>query len=200
MARGKGDIWTVRELDTLRELFSARDWPALLASLPSRNRSAINQKARALRLHRGNYVPWSAAEISALWRLYPMADAGDVEAAIPGRGFVNISKKASALGVKRVTPGVRTNKRYVHPLIRQLVARRQKLTMSRADMARKAGYHVNQLLAWELGKTNPDFRSFREWAEALGLDIVLHERPIMAKASDVVIPWPDRKRMMSRRA
>jgi len=152
--------WTDAEISILRGIFPSASWKLIFTALPDRNRSVINQKARACGLARevSKRAPWTGAEISALWRLYPASDVADVEAALPGRAFVNIAKKASALGVKRQTLGTRTNKRHIHPLVRQLRAEREAHKMSRKALSKKSGYHINQLLGWELGKTSPDLR------------------------------------------
>lgn len=176
------------------------EWPTILEALPGRTRTAINQMARGVKLHRTirRHRRWSDAEKLILWRLYPSADASEVEAALPGRGsLATIAKTANALGIKRQTFGTRTNKRYVHPIIKELRAERERLKMTRHMVSEKSGYHRNQLLGWELGKTNPDFRSLREWAEGLGFDLVLRKRIVSDDTG--LIPWPDRSRLMAGR-
>lgn len=130
--------------------------------------------------------------------LFPLADYSELLAALPRRNIQTIQRKASDLGIKRQTSGTRTNKRLVHHLIRQLRAKRENRKMSRATVGKRAGYHENQILGWELGKTNPDLRFFCEWAQALGFELIL--RPTMTRdATADIIPWPDRKRLMAGR-
>lgn len=191
------DQWTEAEGGILRDLFPVASWPSILCALPNRNRSAINQAARAQGLARdvNKRTPWSSAEISTLWRLYPSADAEIVESALQSRGsLATIAKKASALGIKRQSPGIRTNKRFVHPLIRQLREEREKRKMGRPELEEKSGYHVSQILSWELGKVNPDFMSMHDWAEALGFELILRKKMV-----GEIVPWPDTKRLMAGR-
>jgi hypothetical protein len=134
------------------------------------------------------------SENNVLKRLYPTAEITELKAALPHRAITAIQRQATYLHIKRLTLGTRTNTRFIHPLIQQLRLARENAHLSRSDVSKKSGYHVNQLCAWELGKVNPDFRSMYEWAESLGFDLVLKKR---FSISNEFIPWPDKKRLMA---
>lgn len=70
--------------------------------------------------------------------------------------------------------------------------------MIRPRLARLLGFHINQILGWELGKVHPKFSAVFDWAQALGYELVL--RPVnVREVGKIVVPWPDRKKMMAQR-
>ena len=69
--------------------------------------------------------------------------------------------------------GARSSRTPSHPLIKQLVEARLAQNLTKPELARKAGYSVAALDAWEAEHGYPSFRAFQDWAQALGFDIQL---------------------------
>lgn len=76
---------------------------------------------------------------------------------------------------------------------------RERQRITRRVLSKKIGYLEGQILAWELGKVRPDFMSVFNWAEALGFDLTLKPKVTAELIDAVVVPWPDKKRMMGSR-
>lgn len=188
--------WRQHEIAILRNLFPRGHWPDLLHALPQRTREAIRQKALPLGICREAYLraPWRGQELAQLFRLYPAASDAELREAFPNRTLVSVQRKGSSLGIRRKRPETRWNKRFVHPIFKQLRTIREAEDLTRSKLSKKCGYHYNQILAWEMGKANPDFRSVREWAEALGYEIVLKKSYVFDNSP---IPFPDKKRLMA---
>lgn len=141
---------------------------------------------------------WTAEEIAVLTRMYPSSDETEIVAAIPKHKWVNICKKANSLDLKRPMPGTRKNKRSIHPVIKKLRQLREQRRMTRPRLSEKCGYHINEILHWELGQTNPKLQFVSDWAAALGFEIVL--QPILKTVSNSEITPLTPEQMMVRRA
>ena len=195
--------WSNEEIEAVRLLFPCGAWADILRAVPNRSRVSINQYARnTLGLRRGvnRKVSWSEEEMAILRRLYRTSDPCDLENALPGRTFFSIMRKGCELGIRRLTIGTRKNTRHVRPFIEQLRVERERRKLTRPQLCRKLGYHRNNLLGWELGKTNPDIRVLCDWAQALGFEVRLQQIMTRQIIDETVIPWPDRNRLMAGRA
>lgn len=138
---------------------------------------------------------WKPAEIAVLERLWPSASHAELLAALPGRKFLALSRKACNLGFRRLSPKQRHNDLPVLPQIQALRTERHQRRLSRSQLSARAGYHLNQLLGWENGKAHPNLRAFVEWAEALGMEVVVRRTgPIVRE-----IELPSKTAMMGRR-
>lgn len=195
--------WTGAEQAALKRLYPIASWGEIYAAVPGRSRAALNQYARKiLKLRRDcdRRDRWSDKETVILMRLWPMADDAELLAALPGRQLTFMSKKASALKIRRFAPATRKSQRFVDPIFVQLRKERDNRKLTRPKLAAKIGYHYNQILAWELGKAIPSFRCLQDWANALGFDVILREKLSEEKLAAIVIPYPDRKKMMGGRS
>lgn len=134
---------------------------------------------------------WSKDDEDVLRRLYPTAEQTDLAVALPGRSWLCISKQANKLKIRRRLPGSRRNKRFIHPICIQLRERREALHLERPVVAARCGYHVNQILAWELGKTWPKLQCVTEWAKALDAELSL-----CLKGDQPLLIAPPRKNAM----
>lgn len=170
-------VWTEQELESLRRLFVEASWSAMLAAIPNRNRSAINQKARDIGLSRGvnRRIRWTEHEDAILRNAFPTEDQEAILAALPDRKWANIGKRASDLKIHRPTEAVRKNNRAIHPIIKKLREERERQKIGRPELSKKLGYHVNQILGWEMGKTSAPFAAVYDWALALGLELSLRD-------------------------
>lgn len=74
------------------------------------------------------------------------------------------------------TGATRRNIRNIHPLVEALHQRRLERGISLHKLARKTGYDVFTLGAWERGKYSPSLLRFNDVADALGLKIVLQSK------------------------
>lgn len=195
-----GEPWSKAELATLRELFPAAGHKELVGALPGRNLSSIRQKARVESVERAinKRTRWTAAEEGVLRRIYATAEQNKILSALPGRVWPSIMKKAADLRIRRPQPATRLNRRAVHPVIRQLRAEREERRMTRPELSRLVGYHLNNILAWELGKTRPLFAYVCDWAKAFGLELVL--RPTAERLLSDGAARPSRERLMAGRA
>ena len=146
----------------------------------------------------GSRATWTMDEVRILTDKYPTADQDEIVAALPRRKWESIAKKASALNLRRRQPGSRKNKRHVARIIEQLRQARESRGRTRAQVADLCGYHLNQILAWELGKAIPAFNRFCDWASALGFDVVL--QPKLNSVRETTIAPPSRERLMGTRA
>jgi two-component system cell cycle response regulator CtrA len=187
--------WSEAERLTLYRLFANAPWPELLAALPGRTRQAIWQKGKCVeKLVRkiNKRVPWNKAEIEALRRLYPVASDAELVKALPRHTLIAIQRQASSMRVLRPRAEAREHGRVVLSIIEQLYKARLAQHMRRPELADKLGYAVGQILAWELGKTNPEFRVVIDWAQALGFEIILRD-PKEATADNIVLLHPKPK-------
>lgn len=162
-------------MEALRATFPAAPWPEILAALPRRTRDSINQQARlhGVRREVSKRARWTVPEENILRTMYPSAEPAVICAALPGRVWASIIKKANDLNIRRPSPWSRRNTRTIHPLLKQLRAERERRRITRPALSLKLGYHVNNILAWEMGKAQPEFRVVFDWAQALGLELIL---------------------------
>lgn len=203
---GKGreayPVWTDSEIECLRSLFPRTQWPELLKVFPTHTRGAIWQmgkKVLGLRREINKRDDWTPFELSELRRLYPAADDDVIQAAFPNRTWIAVQRMASALSILRPKLASRKNKRFVHPLFKELRSEREKQKLTRRALAKMVGYHENQIHMWELGKTKPDFIAVFDWAKALGFDLTLNRKATKESLDAIVVPWPERSAMMARR-
>lgn len=64
-------------------------------------------------------------------------------------------------------------------------------------MMAKTGYHVNDILKWELGRAQPRLLPIIDCFSVLGYELVV--RPTAAKLLDEAASFPDKKRLMAGR-
>jgi len=64
------------------------------------------------------------------------------------------------------------------PLVLQLVARRKTRGWSQERLAKRVGVRHQQLSCWETGVKTPRLANLTDWAQALGLDLVLTPRKV----------------------
>lgn len=140
---------------------------------------------------------WTREEVDRLEKLYPVADDADLLAAFPRRTLSAIGRKASSLSIRRPLPGSRKNKRFIHPIFRRLRAERERQGLTRVALAKKLGYHWNEIQAWENGKRQPRFISVYEWAVSLGMELML--KGSGAATFDDRLNVPSKARMMAGR-
>lgn len=194
------DEWSDAEMETLRDLFPRAPWPELKAALPSRTKGAIWQKGKnVLKLKReiNRREKWTTDEIIILQRIYPVVTDAELLETFAGRSLIAIQRMASDLRVLRPRPEARQHKRFVHPVVVRLYEERRRQHLNRVQLGKKSGHHQNQILGWELGKTQPDFAAVCDLAEALGLEIIVRKPEAIEM---VVIPYPDKRRLMGGRA
>jgi hypothetical protein len=199
-AHGGYPKWTEAERSLLRELFPRTPWPALVTAFPGRTRQAILQMGRnVLKIKReiNRREKWTTDEIIILRRVYPVVTDDELKATFPRHSFIAVQRMASELGVLRPRWEARQHKRFVHPVIIKLYEERRRQRLNRVQLGKIAGHHQNQILGWELGKTQPDFAAVCDVAQALGLEIVVR-KPETIEA--VVIPYPEKRQLMGGRA
>ena len=189
--------WSDDELETLERLFPAAPWATLLKALPGRTRGAIWQKGKNVQKLARNInkkAPWTKDEIKTVRRLYPIASDAELLLALPKHTLIAIQRQASSMRVLRPRAEAREHDRVVLPIIQQLYKARLEQHMLRPALAKKLGYAHGQILAWELGKTNPEFRVVIDWAEALGFEIALRD-PKEAAVENVVLLHPPKPKV-----
>lgn len=205
MNKGRREVysgWIGYEIDTLREMFGRRSWLDILFAIPGRSKGSINQYARktlGLRREVNRRERWTDIESQILKNMWPTASLQDIHAALLRHTPAGIEKQASAINAKRKSTAQRRAQRKVHPVLVQMRETRERKNITRKVLSVKTGYHVNQLLGWELGKVNPTFQSIVDIASVLGFDVVLRERVTKAMLDAEVIPYPDRKKLMAGR-
>jgi two-component system cell cycle response regulator CtrA len=189
--------WSDDELEALERLFPAAPWPALLKALPGRTRGAIWQKGKNVQKLVRNInrkVPWTKRDDDVLRSNYATASDVELQRLLPKHTFIAIQRRGSELKVYRVRPEARDHGRVVLPIVKRLYEARLAKHMRRPELAAKLGYHGNQILAWELGKTNPEFRVVIDWAQALGFEIALRD-PKEAAVENVVLLHPPKPKV-----
>ncbi len=141
---------------------------------------------------------WTGGDIAKLEQLWPVADEADILKALPGRSFAAIGRKVSELEIRRPLPGCRTNKRFIHPIIKALRTERERQKLTRPQLASKIGYHWMQLHQWEMGKRKPIFDKLVDWAQGLGMEIIV--RPTAHRIFDEKPALPTKAQLAARRA
>src|ERR1700743_984749 len=125
------------------------------------------------RIMGGKRATWTGEERALLQQLWPKADQVEIVAALPRRRWESIAKKANAMGLRRHREETRKNTRFVHPLCAELRKIRERRSQHRPEVQKKCGYHVNQILNWEMGKSVPNLHALDAWANSLGFKLVL---------------------------
>lgn len=200
-AHGGYPKWTDAEIALLRELFPRTPWPELAAAFPGRSRQAVQQMAKAtLKLKReiNRREKWTSDETIILRRLYPTVSDDELRDAFPRHTFLAIQRQASALKIMRPRMEARHHGRFVHPIIVHLHEERKKQHLNRVQLSKKIGYTHGAILKWELGHTKPDFVMLCDWAQALGLEIIVRKQ--LEAPESIVIPYPEKRRLMAGRA
>jgi transcriptional regulator with XRE-family HTH domain len=67
------------------------------------------------------------------------------------------------------------NRRPIHPLVRQLRARRIKLGMLQRQVAERCGVTQTTVTDWENGYRNPNIHKLQCWANALDMALALRD-------------------------
>lgn len=80
-----------------------------------------------------------------------------------------------------------------NPLVAQLKAAREDKDISPAALARRLGYQAETLRNWEAGRSAPDADALIDWANALGLRLVL-ARPATGRGRRVIPAAPATRR------
>ena len=62
----------------------------------------------------------------------------------------------------------------MNPIIKLLYDIRLEKGWTQEELAVRLGKHVNQIITWESGVTNPHLDSLTDWANALGYEFDLH--------------------------
>jgi hypothetical protein len=195
-------IWADEEIAVLRRLYPTAPWPEILRAFPNRSRSAINQFARmALGMKRvcSPRNKWTQDEIAHLKDLWPSAELSEIFAAFPLHGHRGIQQKAIALRLRRKTAAQRNPRFKAHPILLLLREEREGQHLTRLDVSKKTGYCVGQICNWENGKARPMWHHIVDYAEGLGLEIVLRKNLTDVTLASNVIPWPDKKKLMGSR-
>ena len=117
---------------------------------------------------------WQQEELKVLREFYPRYSIpiSDLKKLIPSHPASSIQKKAAELGIRRVRHG----RKPVHPVIKVLRQRRNKLGLDRYQLAAILGYESTSIRNWELGVNNPTFFSLLNWCEGLGVDLCIREK------------------------
>jgi transcriptional regulator with XRE-family HTH domain len=68
------------------------------------------------------------------------------------------------------------SRRDVHPLVQQVAAARKAQGLTVKAVADRAGYPADTFSAYENGRYQPSLFRFVDWANTLGLDVVLVPR------------------------
>lgn len=64
----------------------------------------------------------------------------------------------------------------IHPLVKQLHSARKRLGWTLTMVEDKIGYPEKAIRTWEKGQYTPRLRSFIDYANVLGFDVVLKRR------------------------
>lgn len=194
-----GEPWTTAELALLREVFPRSDQKELLSALPSRTLAGIRAVARLRGIKRAinKRTRWTEAEQNTMRRLYPLAEKSEVLAALPGRAWGSIVKFACELSISRPTAAVRA-RGFVAPIVAELYTERVRRRMKRAELCRKIGHAVGDVLHWELGRRVPRLLVVYDWAAVFGLEPVL--RPTAERLLSEGAARPSREKLMAGRA
>lgn len=173
--RGGAAMWDGRDDAFLITHYELAPWSLLRRTLQTRTQSAIRQRASRLglvRRHLGKPA-WTTGEERVLRAMFSTDAWRDIERALPRRSRSAINQHAIAMGLRR-PPRTKLRARYV--LLRGLAERRRKLRHTRAGLAALIGVTKCQVERWEFGLNVPRFPMLLDWAEALGLELVLREK------------------------
>lgn len=193
--------WSEEEVERLRAMYPTTRWVDLLPLFPARTRQAISQMARnVLKLPRpiAPRPKWTDAEDAIVRDKYQTAPDDELRASLPRHSWVGIQRRASDLKVIRPRREAREHTRVVYSVFKQLYQDRLRQHMKRSELSRLMGYCHGMLLNWELGKSQPSFREVVDWAQALGLELVLAIKE--TRGGDNVVRLPTKAQLMAGRA
>lgn len=114
---------------------------------------------------------WSLAQLDLLRSLWPTAELEEIYAALAPHPPLSIERKAAAMLLRRR----RTDRESRFGVIADLWKLREKMKMTRAQLADKMGVHKLMLGRWERGDANPSVGWLHAWCTAL--DVELSCRP-----------------------
>lgn len=121
---------------------------------------------------------WSKVEDLTLRRYYtePRVSWDELCRMLPKRSRDTIYVRARKLGLHRR----RSTKSSANPIIKRLWELREKEGITRAQLAKKVGYHEGMIARWESGKTMPTLLRVMDWCEALvaELKVIYRGTPI----------------------
>lgn len=117
---------------------------------------------------------WTETENLILRRRYedPKTSMEELEGLLPRRKRASIFHQASKLGLHRR----RTRKCSDVPCIRRLWELREREGITRAQLAKKMGYHEVMLGRWERGESKPNLQKLLDWCQALGSTLTVTYR------------------------
>lgn len=125
---------------------------------------------------------WTLHEDTEIHRVWPCAPLLEVQAALPRRSLCAIRWRARLLGVRRVRPG-KPHGRRVEPLFANLKRIRLSRSITQVALAKRMGVDQTTLSDWETGKMGPHWFQLRVWLDALEIDLVARERPMVRRAA-----------------
>lgn len=125
---------------------------------------------------------WQNHELAALRALWPAAPRARIIDALAPHTPRSIKQKATVLGLRRAK-GRPRGARKGRPLVqyratRELHQERQRIGLSRADVAERSGYHETMLGRWERGERAPSLRQLADWAGALGMEVTIKRKAL----------------------
>jgi DNA-binding XRE family transcriptional regulator len=141
---------------------------------------------------------WWPNDNAALRHLWPFASRLEIMERFPDRKWETIGRQACQLKLRRMTEA-RRKAVHVLPMVEQLRAARESRRMTREELSKDCGYHVNDILRWELGRATPKLRHFIDWANALGFSVVLKLTLSAVHGEVALIRAPDKARLMAGR-
>ena len=138
------------------------------------SRHAVQRAVTGHPIHdrRWSVRAWTPEEMVVLGELWPSATTEDIRLALPGRGWSAIQSRAQAIGVSR-RRGSFPVARTLHPLVACLVRERERLGMSRSQIAERGSIPLTSLERYELGMISPPLERVIAWAAALGCEVML---------------------------
>lgn len=143
-----------------------------------KHRLAVLAKSRESLGRSGYYVggdDWTTTEVRYLKGAWWDASQKDIQNALPWRSWNGIVKKASNLKLRRTRSASNKNPRKAHPIFVRLRAERERLGISRRDLADRIGYDVQTVSQWELGLANPRWEPLSAWLSSLGCELIVSQ-------------------------
>ena len=173
---GNAAKWAAKEDHRLRVLYPAGSWDDLRAALPHRSQRAMEQRAARLGIERqANRKPaWTGAEEKRLRDMFGVATWPEIAEALPRHSISAAKNKANQLRLRR-PPRTKLQSRYA--LLRELRAIRREQRMSMGDLAETIGVPKTSVQRWELGLNVPRLPMLLDWAQALGMRVVMERAP-----------------------
>lgn len=121
---------------------------------------------------------WTKEEDAKLRTIWPQWAKTAVYEQFPRRHPKAIDRHAHVLGLRR--PRHRAWKDGAEPLFAELRRARETAGLSREELSRKLGYHLQIVGRWERGECAPNWFAFRAWLKALSMNVKIFaaDRPI----------------------